>query len=226
MSENSLGQQIRAARAAKKMTQIQIADALGVSVQAVSQWEKGRTVPTSMNLIDLAKLLDMEIQPLRMSDLIVDRPPWRKEQPVSAPLVPWSHPEQWEKMDRSGSSWEEPELADPDEYFDVHWTPRGDVYALRIKGIANAPVFRERDIIIIDTGRAPEKGDFVVAIRDRWDAAVMGVYIPTDVGLQNRWFRLDWAGSEAGWVPAVFSDEDPGRVIGTVREHRRFFRMD
>lgn len=52
----SLGEAIKAHRMRCQMTQEFVADALGVSRQAVSKWENGTSDPSTSNLIALAKL--------------------------------------------------------------------------------------------------------------------------------------------------------------------------
>ena len=52
----SLAEKLREHRVRCKMTQEFVAEALGVSRQAVSKWENGASDPTTANLIALAKL--------------------------------------------------------------------------------------------------------------------------------------------------------------------------
>lgn len=52
----SLGEVLKQHRASNKMTQEFVAEALGVSRQAVSKWESGASDPSTSNLIALAKL--------------------------------------------------------------------------------------------------------------------------------------------------------------------------
>ena len=52
----SLGEAIKTHRTECKMTQEFVAEAVGVSRQAVSKWESGTTDPSTSNLIALAKL--------------------------------------------------------------------------------------------------------------------------------------------------------------------------
>lgn len=52
----SLGEILKSHRAACKMTQEFVAEALGVSRQAVSKWESGVSDPSTANLIAIAKL--------------------------------------------------------------------------------------------------------------------------------------------------------------------------
>ena len=55
----SLGEVLKQRRAACGMTQEFVAEALGVSRQAVSKWESGRSDPSTTNLMALAKLFDV-----------------------------------------------------------------------------------------------------------------------------------------------------------------------
>lgn len=56
-----VGKNIKAARTAKNMTQLELADALGVTYQAVSNWERGNTMPDIAKLPDISKALDIDI---------------------------------------------------------------------------------------------------------------------------------------------------------------------
>ncbi len=55
-SARSLGEVLKRRRTECKMTQEFVAEALGVSRQAVSKWESGASDPSTVNLIALAKL--------------------------------------------------------------------------------------------------------------------------------------------------------------------------
>ena len=60
----SLGEELRENRLRCKMTQEFVADALGVSRQAVSKWENGTTDPSTSNLLTLAGLYDISPEAL------------------------------------------------------------------------------------------------------------------------------------------------------------------
>ncbi len=72
------------ARKAKGLTQQQVADALGVTFQAVSSWETGRFIPDTWNLIELAKILDVSV-----SSLVEDRKGYSFETTKS--IYDWEH---------------------------------------------------------------------------------------------------------------------------------------
>ncbi len=60
----SLGEALKAHRIRCKMTQEFVAEALGVSRQAVSKWETGSADPSTANLIALAKLFGVSPEEL------------------------------------------------------------------------------------------------------------------------------------------------------------------
>lgn len=62
--KRSLGETIKEHRIRCKMTQEFVAETLGVSRQAVSKWESGRTDPSTSNLIKLAKLFNVSPEEL------------------------------------------------------------------------------------------------------------------------------------------------------------------
>jgi len=60
----SLGETIKEHRTRCRMTQEFVAEALGVSRQAVSKWENGTSDPSTSNLIALAKLYGISAEDL------------------------------------------------------------------------------------------------------------------------------------------------------------------
>ena len=60
----SLGEAIKEHRTRCKMTQEFVAEALGVTRQAVSKWESGTSDPSTSNLIALAKLYGISAEEL------------------------------------------------------------------------------------------------------------------------------------------------------------------
>lgn len=59
---------IKEKRMAKNMTQTELADAMGVSFQAVSNWERGNSMPDIGKLSDLAKVLGCSVDELLSSE--------------------------------------------------------------------------------------------------------------------------------------------------------------
>lgn len=59
-----VSQQIRDARIRRNMTQSNLADELGVSYQAVSNWERGNSLPDISKYEDLCRILDLRLEDL------------------------------------------------------------------------------------------------------------------------------------------------------------------
>ena len=68
MTSDHLSKNLRRLRLEKKLTQEQLANMLGVSVQSVSRWECGNTLPDVMLLPDIARLYGVTIDDLYRSD--------------------------------------------------------------------------------------------------------------------------------------------------------------
>jgi len=63
-ARKSLGETIREYRTGCRMTQEFVAEAVGVSRQAVSKWESGASDPSTTNLLALAKLFGVSAEEL------------------------------------------------------------------------------------------------------------------------------------------------------------------
>ena len=60
----SLGETLKSHRTSRGFTQGYVAEALGVSRQAVSKWENGASDPSTANLMALAKLYGLSVDEL------------------------------------------------------------------------------------------------------------------------------------------------------------------
>ncbi len=68
MSQPTVGQNIRRYRKEKNMTQGELAERLGVSVQAVSKWETDKSAPDINQLLPLSRVLGMSVDLLLGGD--------------------------------------------------------------------------------------------------------------------------------------------------------------
>lgn len=68
MDSKRIGERIKAARAAKGMTQDALGEKLGVSFQAVSSWETGKYLPDCDHLPALSRVLDLSVDALLDED--------------------------------------------------------------------------------------------------------------------------------------------------------------
>jgi transcriptional regulator with XRE-family HTH domain len=60
----SFGMTVKAARKRRRMTQPQVAERLGVTAQAVSEWERDKSLPELTRLAHLADLLGLTLEEL------------------------------------------------------------------------------------------------------------------------------------------------------------------
>ena len=67
-----LQEKLSTLRKQHKITQMELADKLGVSRQAVSKWEQGTALPSTENLIQLGKLYGVSIEVLTNPELTLD----------------------------------------------------------------------------------------------------------------------------------------------------------
>lgn len=58
----SIGERISELRKSQNISQVQLAEALSISRQAVSKWENDQAVPDALKMIQLADLLDTDIE--------------------------------------------------------------------------------------------------------------------------------------------------------------------
>ena len=58
----SIGERISQLRQKNNISQLQLAEALGLSRQAISKWENDQTAPDTINLIRLADVLNTEVE--------------------------------------------------------------------------------------------------------------------------------------------------------------------
>ena len=61
---NQIAKKIRSARTNKNMTHKDLADAMGISNQAVSNWERGNSMPDIAKLPELCQILELDIDEL------------------------------------------------------------------------------------------------------------------------------------------------------------------
>ena len=83
----SVGERISALRKERNISQAELARLLDVSRQAVSKWENGQSIPDTVKLIQLAEVLETEVE-----YLATGRKPVYQSPPVVVNLV--------EKVDR------------------------------------------------------------------------------------------------------------------------------
>lgn len=222
--DDTLGEQIRAARKALRKSQAEVAEALGVSTQAVSQWETDKTVPARKNLSDLYELLNIKPSVFHTNAFGNETVPVLK-----APLMDWKNVDSWSPI----VEWLELDVEKviprrthpiPERFLDVYWRPIGDVYALRLGRFQAVDNFEDGDDIIIDTGRQAERGDYVVVLIEEYGSTgQFGRFFPKGIDeYRAPIFEVRFGTHRE---PYLVDNRRPGRVVGVVREQRKYYRM-
>ena len=78
----SLGERITELRKAQNLGQTELAQAMGVTRQAVSKWESDKTCPDTLKLIQLSEVLNTEVE-----YLATGRKPVYQSPPINVTLV-------------------------------------------------------------------------------------------------------------------------------------------
>ena len=104
-----IAKKIKEARIGKNMTQMNLADAMGVSYQAVSNWERGNSMPDISKLEDLCNALELTVGELlgietkaavAVEKAMQEEPLTMEELMEVAPILP---PEQMEQQTRKAA---------------------------------------------------------------------------------------------------------------------------
>lgn len=233
---------IREARMKIPLTQQQLADAVGVSAQSVSQWERGETEPAPKHRSAIASALRADIRWLFYwsTDTWMegDRIPVdtrvkkgsaaARQQGLKyyAPLVNRVTAGQWAEVVDPQSIWNGPEellgIDSPPLIRPTKETQAvGQYMALEVDGESMEPEFQAGDIIIVDTGIEPIPGDFVVAKLDEEHEATFKKYRPRGKDDKGNPV-IELTPLNPDYPSLTLSAASPGRVIGTMVEHRRF----
>lgn len=217
----SLGSRIRHVRKANKLTQGRLAALLGVTSQAVSQWERDETTPTFDNLAALSAHLGPNIDWLLGKEgPEAESPPNRwfvGERSGMAPLVSSVTAGRWSDVYASHQVTEDTKLFEP------HAPPRGSIFALVIDGESMEPDFQSGDVIIVDTGVQPMPGDFVVAKLEGTEEATFKKYRQRGTDEKGSPV-IELAPLNPDYPTLTLNSKNPGRIVGTMVEHRRFRR--
>lgn len=219
---STLGQRIRARRDAVGLTQEKLANACGVSRAAVAQWEAGVTRPSLDNLVKAAEALDVWLSWLTVGDQSLPATPnpfATSQAPAAArpgiPVIDLARAAEWNSDSTSLAADIERIASDP-----MH---SARAFALLIRDESMAPDFRDGDKVIVDPEVTPQPGDFVVAKIDRDAEATFKKFRPRGEDASGA-ATIELAPLNPDWPTVVISAETPGRIIGTMVEHRRYRR--
>ena len=217
----TIGQRLTRARNHAHMKQKDVAEHFGISSQAISQWESGRTRPDSQRLASLARLFDV-----RLEWLLDESGPMVSE--GSPPSAEVRHTTRVPVIDRvQAGDWSEVE--DPfasgsaDELLQTDLEVSSSTFALVIEDRSMEPDFQPGDKVIIDPMVRPRPGDFVIAKRDNDQEATFKKYRLRSQDEHGR-DMIELTPLNSDWPTLMIDRDNAGHIVGTMVEHRRYRR--
>ena len=147
---------IKALRAARGMTQAQLASLCGVHQTAVSQWEKGRTDPDKNSIVTLSEIFNVS------ADTIMGLEQ-RNEKKNLIPVLGYV---------RAGIPIEAvQEILDYEEISES-MAASGEHFALRVTGDSMEPRICDGDVVIVRRQSDVDSGDIAVVLVNSMDATI------------------------------------------------------
>ncbi len=197
------------------MTQEVLGRRCHVSRAAIAQWENGTTLPSLAHLQMAADALGVWV-----SWLTGENDGGTSPLPAPAPgrMVPIID------TVAAGAWGAVTDPYPPGRGMDVLITEQhlgSAAFGLVISGTSMAPEFEDGDKIIVDPDVTPVPGDFVVAKLDDAGEATFKKYRPRGVDAAGRPV-IELVPLNEDWPSLRIDADHPGRIVGTMIEHRRY----
>lgn len=214
--ENNFSKNLKIIRGAKKVSQQDLADKIGIDRSAISYWESNKADPTMGNVVKVAEALDVDIITLIGGDINFDNaiPIDIDSDCIQIPVL---------GTIKAGLAIEAQQNIL--EYVDIpkEWLKGGKkFYGLKISGDSMYPKYNENDIVIFEQTEdytIANKKDCAVMING-FDATFKNVTI-SDTGITLVPFNLN---NSDGYQPTFYTSEQvqslPVKIVGIAREKR------
>lgn len=226
------GQRIRAARQKRGLSQQKLANLLGVSAQAVSQWEVGKNHISFANANQVANILGVDVMWImeeNEQDETIRLSPSSMAHGNRAPIIDIT-----ESMLYYIYNVQREEQFDPNRTtLEVTLGSQGQCFAIIIDDTSMSPEFHVGDVAIFDNAVHPESGDYVVCFvygsaseppsiifRRYWfykEAIFASAHVKLDA--LNQTFPTIYLNNSLNIDSGSF-----GHVIATMVEHRRLLK--
>ena len=156
----SVGDQIRAARKARGMTQAALANAVGVTQGALTKWELGQNEPSLDKLARLSEVLGAPLGAIPIEN-IPSPPPLPPVEAVAVtrriPVVGMAAAAMYDPaLSQLCDLWEGSEETVPCVI------DREGIFALRVQGDSMEPDLHDGDVVAVDPNTLPATGDTAI----------------------------------------------------------------
>lgn len=227
----TLGVRLKQLRKENKVTQQQLADAIGVSKTSVIYWEKDENMPKHESLMALAKALKTtpdwllsgkpnqtpSIDSNPASDLYTNvRPSKRKLRKI--PVLDFVQAGLWRDVAYDG-------MNPKDETFTTYegTEPRA-IFSLEIDGMSMAPDFMPGDEIVVDAAMEPKPGALVIAQEMQHGVAMTTFKKYRVVGINEHGVDIIELVPLNPDFPTYNSTQVDISIIGVVVQHHKDFK--
>lgn len=216
MRVESVGDRIRRLRKSLGLTQVKLAQMLGIKAPSVVQWESDKTNLSGENLLNAAKLFGVtpdyilyggEIEQSAVPNMEMAQPDTHRIPVISyVQAGVWTAPNEIRECDGNMA------------YITTDLELGDRAFAIVIRGNSMEPEFTEGDLVLIDPDEPLHPGDFVVA-KNGEEEATFKKYRPRGYSEDGKEiFELAPLNDD---YATMRSDRQPIQIIGTMVEHRR-----
>ena len=187
----------------KKMSQEKLGNYLGLTKQAVSNWEKGKHTPRNDQIISMAILFNVSMEWLLTgnADYLFNKP----AEKLSGKGVPLYSLQEAAKI-KDVVDHDDNRLTIPN-----YLNTGPNSFAIELIDDSMSPEYMPGEVVIIDPDITPIPGDHVCATVDGFDAAILRVYRSS--GAMNDQFTL--SALNESWEDI----KNSGQVIGVMVQH-------
>lgn len=212
----AMGRRIAQARKEAGLSQQAVANRFGISRAAVAQWENGDTFPGSSKLEGLADVLGVSLEWIATGRGAKQATAAGSDGGAGrggVPVIAMPAATLWPQYPPGGIE------GVPKISTEIALGP--NAFALIIEDQSMSPEFTEGDKVIIDPDVLPQPRDYVIAVVSPDSGPSFRMYRPGERGGIE---TIELVPFDAAWPTQTIDPENPGRVIGTMVEHRRYRR--
>lgn len=214
-----IGRAIRLAREALGLSQTELGKRVGVTRSAVSQWEKGLTVPSRDRALVVAQTLNLPLS------LFAGDPSWSNVEAAPQPTdFRWVPIIDWVCAGKGASAVDPYPVGQGVDYKQVSGVSEL-AFILIVRGSSMEPKFHEGDTLVVDPAKDPLPNQYVIAellpegTPEGHGSVIFRQYKPRGPQFDgHRVFDLVPLNPEESTI--TVNRANPGRVIGVVVEHR------
>lgn len=225
----TINDRILSRRKLLKLSQLELANRIGITRVSVGKWESGLNQPKGRYLNDLAAALGVSVDWLltgkEEGTMGVSEPPfpgYRNVEPAEipqgtrVPILSYVQAGQWREMCEQATAFD-----GSLEYVAAGVSVGSCAFGLWVRGNSMEPDFKEGDLLIVDPDEAPKAGDFVIAKNGSEEATFKKYRSRGEYDDGRPRFELVPLNDDH---ETLSTDQTHIAIIGVVVEHRRILK--